>query len=101
MNVTELQRKLLAAARFPAPDAQVPCAFERRIMARLAPESVASLWELWGIALWRAAAPCVAVLVLAAVWTLSVDDLRGLQDPPAVALENTVRAPLDNLEDSW
>jgi anti-sigma-K factor RskA len=99
MNLNELRRKLLAAARFHAPSAQVPHAFEKRILARLAARPVASLWELWGIALWRAVAPCVAVLVLAGVWTLSVKDFRGSPDPLAVALENTVRAPLDNLED--
>ena len=100
MNVTELQRKLLAAARCQAPDARVPYAFEKRIMARLTAQPLVCFWELWGTALWRAAAPCVAVLLVVGVWAFCLNDARGPQDPLAVALENTVRAPLDNLEDS-
>lgn len=78
----------------------MPYAFEKRILARVTTRVMANLWELWGTALWRAAAPCVAVLFLAGIWTLLVNDFRGSPDPLSVALEDTVRAPLDNLDDS-
>jgi hypothetical protein len=70
MNLVELQRKLLAAARGHAPSEQVPYAFEQRIMARLRSQSVADGWVLWGRALWRATAPCIAVMLLLGAWTL-------------------------------
>ncbi len=72
MNLANLHNRLIAAARSVAPDERVPYAFEKRIMARLAAArvEVTDVWTLWSRALWRAAAPCVAMVVLCAVWTL-------------------------------
>jgi anti-sigma-K factor RskA len=65
MNLSELHRKLIAAARNQPPDARVPYAFEQRIMARLSGQTALDSWGLWSRALWRAAMCCVAfVLVL-------------------------------------
>jgi hypothetical protein len=100
MNLAELQHKLLAAARLHPPDDRVPHSFSKGIMSRLPAYTIQNPWELWGVALWRAAAPCVAVLLLAVAWTLLSNQSRWPRDPLAVSLENTVRAPLDNLEDS-
>ena len=58
MNLAELERKLIAAARANPPGDQVPYAFEKRILAHLATRPVADGWELWARALWRAAALC-------------------------------------------
>ena len=70
MNLDDLQKKLLAAARSHPPADAVPYAFEKRIMARLgAARNVADGWTFWGRALWRAAVPCVAMTLLLAVWT--------------------------------
>jgi hypothetical protein len=69
MNLANLHNRLIAAARNIAPDERVPYAFEKRIMARLA-AARADVWTLWSRALWRAAAPCVAIVVLSAVWSL-------------------------------
>ena len=56
MNLDDLQKKLLAAARSHPPVDAVPYAFEKRIMARLgAARNVADGWTFWGRALWRAA----------------------------------------------
>ena len=41
----------------------------KRIMARLAARPLADDWELWGRALWRAAAPCVAIMLLLGAWS--------------------------------
>ena len=47
MNLAELERKLIAAARANPPGDQVPYAFEKRILAHLATRPVADGWELW------------------------------------------------------
>jgi hypothetical protein len=70
MNLAELERKLLAAARRNMPSGNVPYTFEQRIMARLRSQPVPDGWVLWGRALWRAAAPCVAIMLLLGAWAL-------------------------------
>ena len=69
MNLAELERKLIAAARAHAPSDRVPYAFEKRIMAHLATRPMRDHWELWGRALWRAAAPCVAIMLVLGAWS--------------------------------
>jgi anti-sigma-K factor RskA len=64
MDLSELYRKLIAAARSEAPDARVPYAFEKRIMARLAGQIAADSSALWSRALWRAAMCCVAFMMM-------------------------------------
>jgi hypothetical protein len=70
MNLAELERRLIAAARAHPPSEQVPFAFEKRIMANLAARQVADHWALWARALWWAAAPCVAIMLLLGAWSL-------------------------------
>lgn len=69
MNLETLRQKLLAAARANPPADRVPYAFARRIMSQLAQPSAPDLSALWAGALWRAAAPCVAVSLLLGVWS--------------------------------
>lgn len=69
MKLSELERKLLAAARAHPPSEAVPYAFEQRIMARLGPPPVRDGWADWSQALWRAAAPCMAIALLLGVWS--------------------------------
>ena len=64
MNLDRLNQKLIAAARRNAPSDHVPYAFEKRIMARLAAVPVPDSLALWARAFWRAAVPCVAVVLL-------------------------------------
>ena len=64
MNLAELEKKLIAAARLQAPDERVPYAFEKRITALIAARSVADHWVFWARGLWRAAGSCVAVAVV-------------------------------------
>ena len=64
MNLAELQKKLVAAARANPPSDRVPYAFEKRIMARLASLPRPDAWVLWSRALWRAAFGCVAIMLL-------------------------------------
>ena len=64
---------MLAQTREIPTDDRVPYAFEKRIMAHIkdedtAPASTAQLWEQWRRMLWRAAVPCLGVMVIAAEW---------------------------------
>lgn len=68
MNRDPLLDKLLAAARRAAPADRVPCAFERRIMARLPAAVRPDAWAAWAHGLWRAAASGFAVLVVSGLW---------------------------------
>ncbi len=70
MNLAELQRKLLAAARTNPPSKHVPYAFEKRILARLQAQSALDEWALWARALWRAVGPCLAIMLLLGGWSL-------------------------------
>jgi hypothetical protein len=69
MNLTELQRKLLAAARSHTPSDSVPYAFQTRVMARLRSAAVPDGWALWAGALWRATVPCLGIVLLLGAWT--------------------------------
>jgi len=101
MKIDELQKKLLAAARSNPPNDRVPYAFEQRVMALLRSPIKMDKWTLWSMGLWRAAAPCVAIMLLTGIWTYFVADSNTSGDPLAVALENTVLASLDSAGESW
>jgi len=70
MKLTDLQTKLIRAARLIPLDDRVPYAFEKRIMARLAASAHLDAWAFWGRALWRAAVSCVAITLVSGAWTL-------------------------------
>lgn len=69
MNLAQLQRELLAAARTSAPSERVPYAFEKRVMARLPIRTAVDLSAIWARALWRAAVSCIALTILLSAWT--------------------------------
>ena len=81
---TILDEMLAKTRKMPADD-RVPYAFEKRIMAHIkeAPEKSANLWELWGHSLWRAVVPCLAVMVLVAVWMKVPGETTGTTDSKA------------------
>jgi hypothetical protein len=95
MNLGQLERKLIAAARANPPGEQVPYAFEQRILARLGERPAVDVWELWSRALWRAAAPCVALMLLLGAWAY----FFAAERPPVTDLsqdfDNTVLAATD------
>ena len=95
MNLVELERKLIAAARLNPPSERVPYAFEKRIMARLAARPVVDGWALWGRALWRAAAPCVAIMLLLGAWSLFVTRSSAPGSDLSQQLEQTLLAAAD------
>ena len=68
MKLVELEKKLMAVARANPPSDHVPPTFEKRIMALISACPVQDIWAVWAKALWFAAAPCVAVMLLFSAW---------------------------------
>ena len=82
MNLDKLQEKVIAIARKNTPSDHVPFAFEKRIMARLADASIPDGWILWGRALWRAAIPCLLLVLFVSVWSsasVNADDVGAAE----------------------
>ncbi len=101
MNTTELQKKLIAAARSMAADERVPYAFEKRIMARLDAVRPPDVWTLWGNALWRAAVSCVAVTLLTSAWMLWSDHGSSTHGDFSEELETAVLVAADSADETW
>jgi hypothetical protein len=95
MNLVELERKLIAAARANPPSDRMPYAFEKRIMARLAARPVADGWALWARALWRAAAPCAAIMLLLGTWSWLAPEDGAPANDLSQDLEQTLLAAVD------
>jgi hypothetical protein len=70
MNLDELHKKLIAAARATAPDDHVPYAFEKRVTALLASRVAAKNMDVWVSGLWRAAISCAAIAMLCGAWSV-------------------------------
>ncbi len=101
MNIAKLQQKLIQVARKTPVNDRTPYAFEKRIMARLTTLPKVDVWSLWSHALWRAAAPCVAITMVLTAWSFYQHNTAPIQEVRATELENTVLAPLDSLGDVW
>jgi hypothetical protein len=68
MNLAELQKKLIAAAKTEVLDDRVPYAFEKRVTALLASRVAPQNLDLWVRGLWRAAVSCVAISLMLGAW---------------------------------
>ncbi len=95
MNLVELHRKLIAAARAHPPTDKVPYAFEKRIMARLERRPILDHARLLAQAWWRAALPCVAIMLLLAAWSAFVPASKVAPRDYSQEFENTVLAAAD------
>jgi hypothetical protein len=95
MNLAELERKLIAAARANPPSDRVPYAFEKRIMARLAVRPAVDHCTLWAHALWRAATPCVVVMLLLSAWSFFDPQTGSSATDLSQQLEQTLLAAVD------
>jgi hypothetical protein len=95
MNLAELQRKLISAARANPPADTVPYAFEKRIAARLKGSPELDVLGDWAHGLSRAAVFCVAVMLVLAAWSYllpapSSDTLsQDVQTALFAAVDNT------------
>lgn len=94
MDENTILTRLLAAARARPPGETVPYAFEQRIMARLTGRRMEDNWSIWGKALWRAAAACVALSIMFSVWSTWPQN-----DASATTLEDAVFAAVEQPND--
>jgi hypothetical protein len=90
MDLDQLQKKLIAAAKAAQPSDHVPYAFEKRIMARLTAPLAVDMWALWGRWLWRAVAPCMSVMAALAIWVLATAHPEPEAQNLEQAIENTL-----------
>ena len=98
MNLAELQKKLIAAARLNPPDDRVPYAFEKRITALIAARAGADRWVFWTRGLWRAAASCVAVAVVCGAVSLFMPATADNGNDLSQEFENTLLASVDQAD---
>src|SRR5476651_196813 len=95
MNLAELQKKLIAAAKTEVLDDRVPYAFEKRIGALLASRVAPQNLDLWVRGLWRAAVSCVAVALVCGAWTFFSPAASSGSDDLSQNFENTLLASVD------
>lgn len=96
MNLAELQKKLIAAARLQKPEDRVPYAFEKRIMAHINSRAANQHWATaWTHSLWRAAVSCVVVAMLFGVWTVVEPAGSSAADDLSLDFQNTLLASVD------
>jgi len=95
MDLIELQRRLVAAARKDIPSDRVPYAFEKRIIARLSARPALDRAAAWANALWRGLGPCVAIMLLLSAWSFFAGPAKAPVADLSQDLENTVFAAVD------
>ena len=95
MNLAELQKKLIAAAKTEVLDDRVPYAFEKRVTALLQSRVAPQNMDLWVHGLWRAAISCVAVAMLCGAWTLFTPSTSASSGDLSQDFENTLLASVD------
>jgi hypothetical protein len=103
MKLFDLEKKLIAVARANPPSDRVPPTFEKRIMALINSGPVHDVWAVWARALWYAAAPCVAIMLLFSGWAFVESSKNSHQTPTidlAQQLDNTLLAAVDQSNDS-
>ena len=95
MNIVELQKKLIAAAKTEVLDDRVPYAFEKRVGALLASRVAPQNLDLWVHGLWRAAVSCVAIAMLCGAWTFFAPATPAGSEDLSQNFENTLLASVD------
>ena len=95
MNLAELQRKLIAAARANVPGDHVPYAFEKRVTALLASRVAPQNLDGWVRGLWRVAVSCAAIAVLCGAWSLFTPRITTNSTDLSQDFENTLLASVD------
>jgi hypothetical protein len=102
MNLAELQKKLIAAARANVPGDHVPYAFEKRVTALLAARVAPQNLDGWVRGLWRAAVSCMAVALLCGAWSLLTPTIVPSNATTSTDLsqdlENTLLASVDQAD---
>ena len=98
MNIAELQRKLVGAARANVPDGRVPYAFEKRVTALLASRVAPQNLDLWVHGLWRAAVSCVAIALVCSAWSFLNPASSSNAPDLSQNFENTLLASVDQAD---
>jgi hypothetical protein len=97
MNVVDVEKKLIQAARQDKPSDKVPYAFEKRVMTFLRPLPTPDCWGLWAGALWRGAVPCLALMLLLTVWSFAPSSSQPSSSNLPQEMDNTVLAAVDQV----
>lgn len=100
MNLDNLQKQMIAAARAAQPNEQVPYAFEKRVMARLTESVRVDLLGAWSTALWRAAMGCVAVAMLSGALALW-NSHKPTEGDLSQEFETAVFASVSSIDEAW
>ena len=97
MNVSELEKKLIAAAKAHAPSDRVPYAFEKRVMAYINSHPALDTSALWAQALLRSASACLAVVILVGAISIFIPNHNSSTSPPDLSqqFEKTMLAAMD------
>jgi hypothetical protein len=98
MNLAELQKKLVAAARANVPGEGVPYAFEKRVTALLASRVAPDNMALWVHGLWRAAISCVAIALLLGAWAVFNPATTAASDDLSQNFVSTLLASVDQTD---
>ena len=100
MNLADLQKKLIAAARNDSPSDAVPYAFEKRVMALITSKPVPDVLLLWSRALWRGAASCIAVMLLLGAISFFTPGANTSSGDLSQDFEKTLLAAVDQPDDA-
>jgi hypothetical protein len=96
MNLSDLQSKLINAARAAAPDDRVPYAFEKRVTALIKSRVAPNHLDSWVHGLWRAALSCVAIAVICGAWAFFAPaNSSSTSEDLSQNFENTLLASVD------
>jgi hypothetical protein len=95
MNLIELQKKLVAAARANVPDDRVPFAFEKRVIALISARRATDRAAMWVRGLWQAAVSCAAVALLVGAWVFFSPVAKATGGDLSQNFENTLLASVD------
>jgi hypothetical protein len=97
MNVTELHKKLIAAARANQPGDHVPYAFEKRIMTLVSSAPATDSAMVWVRGLWQAAVSCAVIALLCGAWSF-FNPAATSSDDLSQNFENTLLASVDQAD---
>ena len=96
MKTDALYQRIMAAARKIPADERVPYGFEKRIMAHLPQTPAVDALAFWARGLWKAAVPCLGIMLLVSAWSLYAGGNDFQTD-----LELAITEPLQTLELDW
>ena len=105
LETSSADEQFLRFARNLRDNERVPYAFEKRIMARLRDLLTPDPLTHWSRMLWRAAAPCLGVMMLAMFFSAGKPaeapaDTAAIE-PQAADFETVMLATFDDLEHTW